>query len=91
MRSKKRKSALLITTELSRPAHACRGRRYDISFAWPPGTARGDKARAMLAAARGVMAGDNVNSPARLAGLSKRWVAFNGAVGPQQALILKCL
>ena len=64
---------------------------YDISFAWPPGTARGDKARAMLAEARGVMAGDNVNSPARLAGLSKRWVAFNGAVGPQQELILKSI
>ena len=61
---------------------------YDISYAWPAGSARGDAARAMLSAARAHLAHkdgvDNVNSPALLDGYDKRWVAFNGAVGRRQ-------
>ena len=38
-------------------------------------------ARAMLAEGRGACGDSNINSPARLEGLAKRFVAFNGAVG----------
>lgn len=62
---------------------------YDVSFSWPAGTKKGDLAREMLAKGRLRCQHDNVNSPAKLEGLAKRWVAFNGAVGETQVNWLK--
>jgi len=57
---------------------------YDISLTWPQASGRHQQAKRILSEGRGEARLGNVNSPAELEGLSRRFVGFNGAVGTVQ-------
>lgn len=56
--------------------------RYDISVLWPEGHPKREAAKSILRARNPNR--DNMNNPAGLEGLARRFVAFGGGIGETQ-------